>query len=46
MKANGPKAWVATVTNPGSGFVSLRGTATDSAGSTGKVTITRAYAIS
>ncbi|GAA1711239.1 S8 family serine peptidase [Fodinicola feengrottensis] len=46
VNANGPKAWAATVANPGSGFVSLRATATDSAGNTGKVTIIRAYAIS
>jgi hypothetical protein len=46
VRANGKGAWVATVDNPGSGFVSLRGNAADNHGNTGKVTIIRAYQIS
>jgi subtilisin family serine protease len=45
IASNGAGKWNAAVTNPASGFVSLRASATDSAGNTSTETIIRAYAV-
>jgi subtilisin family serine protease len=45
VTVNGSGGWNAVVTNPGSGYVSLRSTATDSGGNASSGTIIRAYAV-
>jgi hypothetical protein len=46
VTATGTNAWNAAIANPASGFVSLRASATDAAGTTCTQVITRAYAVS
>jgi hypothetical protein len=43
VKATGANAWTASVTNPASGYVTLRASATDAGGATCSETIVRAY---
>jgi hypothetical protein len=45
VKSTGTGKWTASVTNPATGFVSLRASAADSAGNTSTETIVRAYAV-